>query len=48
MVGAVMNLRPELFKVALPAEGDGHTAKALEIAADTYSFLFYDLGVTPK
>jgi prolyl oligopeptidase len=28
--------------------GASSTTKAIELAADIYSFLFYNLGVTPK
>jgi prolyl oligopeptidase len=40
---------PVLIRIETKAGHNGSsTAKAIELAADLYSFLFYNLGVTPK
>ncbi len=40
---------PVLIRIETKAGHNGSsTAKAIELAADIYSFLFYNLGVTPK
>jgi prolyl oligopeptidase len=40
---------PLLIRIATKSgHGSSSTTKALEETADVYSFLFYNLGVTPK